>query len=157
MSAKRPQQEPASLPPLPEPDVYGAKWPRAYSSKAMQEYARAAVGVALEKLDAAVEFIQRAPHGENCFVSDHYESDPGNHCHCGKDALLSWLESETVSAAQQEASKDAQRLVWASSKFFDERIRTEFVQHVLHVGGAGDLSDCRTFIDKAMQQEGDKP
>ncbi|MDP3273406.1 MAG: hypothetical protein U1D69_12820 [Polynucleobacter sp.] len=41
---------------------------------------------------AAFDWIEYAPHGDNCFVSDNYEGDPGNQCNCGKDSLLSAYE-----------------------------------------------------------------
>lgn len=41
---------------------------------------------------AAFDWIESAPHGDNCFVSDNYEGDPGNQCNCGKDSLLSAYE-----------------------------------------------------------------
>jgi hypothetical protein len=43
-------------------------------------------------LKGAFDWIESAPHGDNCFVSDHYEGDPGNRCNCGKDSLLSAYE-----------------------------------------------------------------
>ena len=43
--------------------------------------------------------------------------------------------------------KDAARLVYACSGAFDYR---EFAGYVLNVGGVGDISDCRTFIDKKI-------
>lgn len=41
---------------------------------------------AIYALRHAAEWIGSAPHGDNCFVSDHYEGDPGNRCNCGKDS-----------------------------------------------------------------------
>jgi hypothetical protein len=46
-----------------------------------------------EALEAAQAWISSAPHGDNCFVSDHYEGDPGNRCNCGKESLESYLDS----------------------------------------------------------------
>lgn len=36
----------------------------------------------------AAEWIGAVPHGDNCFVSNHYAGDPGNQCNCGKDSVL---------------------------------------------------------------------
>ena len=41
---------------------------------------------------------------------------------------------------------DAERLQWVMNNFNDDLVR-EFVHHVLRVGGVGDLSDIRTFLD----------
>lgn len=49
-------------------------------------------------LEGVREWINAAPHGDNCFVSDHYEGDPGNRCNCGKDALLAAIDA-TLEAA----------------------------------------------------------
>lgn len=40
----------------------------------------------------AQEWVSSAPHGDNCFVSDHYEGDPGDRCNCGKDSLLAHID-----------------------------------------------------------------
>lgn len=58
------------------------------------------------KLEVATEHIRSMPHGDNCFVSDHYEGDPGNRCNCGKDLVLDWLDSDY--AQNEEASEAAQ-------------------------------------------------
>lgn len=54
------------------------------------------------KLEAAIDYIRTMPHGDNCYVSDHYEGDPGNRCNCGKDTLLDWLESDAPQAEAQQ-------------------------------------------------------
>lgn len=41
---------------------------------------------AIYALRHAAEWIASAPHGDNCFVSSHYEGDPGDRCNCGKDS-----------------------------------------------------------------------
>lgn len=38
-------------------------------------------------LSRAQHWIAHAPHGDNCFVSSHYEGDPGDQCNCGKSSL----------------------------------------------------------------------
>lgn len=58
-------------------------------------------------LKGAFDWIESAPHGDNCFVSDHYEGDPGNRCNCGKDSLLSAYEE----FGQPEAPAVAQKPV----------------------------------------------
>ncbi|SEJ23473.1 hypothetical protein SAMN04244572_03213 [Azotobacter beijerinckii] len=51
--------------------------------------------IALSHADA---WIEAAPHGENCFVSNRYDGDPGNRCNCGKDAA-----QETIGAALESS------------------------------------------------------
>lgn len=66
-------------------------------------------------LEAAAQWIERAPHGDNCFVSDHYPGDPGDRCNCGKDGLLSAIEQALDAAPQApqpvDQSEDALGLV----------------------------------------------
>ncbi|WP_143042988.1 hypothetical protein ABL840_08965 [Variovorax sp. NFACC27] len=38
-------------------------------------------------LARAQHWIAHTPHGDNCFVSSHYEGDPGDQCNCGKSSL----------------------------------------------------------------------
>ena len=45
----------------------------------------------IEALKHSNEWIQKAPHGENCYVSNHYEGDSGNQCYCGKESLENFL------------------------------------------------------------------
>lgn len=56
------------------------------------------------KLAAASNWISTGPHGDNCFVSDHHEGDPGNRCNCGKDALHEFLESDRPAPDAVEAA-----------------------------------------------------
>lgn len=44
-------------------------------------------------LSHAGAWIEAAPHGENCFVSSHYDGDPGSRCNCGKDSAQEAIES----------------------------------------------------------------
>ena len=44
---------------------------------------RSAIDVAMDNLRS---------HGDNCFVSDNYEGDPGNRCNCGLDSLANYLK-----------------------------------------------------------------
>lgn len=60
-------------------------------------------GVIEGRLDSAWQWIASAPHGDNCFVSDHYEGDPGSDCNCGKDSLLTALEAASSAEAAQPA------------------------------------------------------
>ena len=41
----------------------------------------------LNALRHAEEWIDSREHGDNCYVSNHYEGDPGNRCNCGKTAV----------------------------------------------------------------------
>lgn len=64
----------------------------------------------IDALRAAQEWLDNSPHGENCFVSDHYEGDPGNQCNCGKDSLLRYIEealSDEPAAALDDNTKGA--------------------------------------------------
>lgn len=49
----------------------------------------------LAALDVALENLR--PHGDNCFVSDHYEGDPGSGCNCGIDGVTDYLISTIAS------------------------------------------------------------
>lgn len=54
----------------------------------------------VEKLSRAIAWIAAVPHSDNCFVSDHYDGDPGNRCNCGKDSIVEYLnESQPQSTA----------------------------------------------------------
>ena len=52
----------------------------------------------LNALRHAESWASDVPHGDNCFVSSHYEGDPGNQCNCGKDGLLGAI-SEAIAKA----------------------------------------------------------
>lgn len=47
----------------------------------------------LHALRCAEKWIDSAQHGDNCFVSDNYDGDPGSDCNCGKDGLAEFLQS----------------------------------------------------------------
>lgn len=53
-------------------------------------------------VEAAESWIAAAPHGDNCFVCAHYDGDPGDQCNCGKDSILSHIESARAALAQKE-------------------------------------------------------
>lgn len=53
----------------------------------------------LAALDVALENLR--PHRDNCFVSDHYEGDPGAGCNCGIDGVTDYLIS-TIARAKGE-------------------------------------------------------
>lgn len=67
------------------------------------------VGVLVETLAMTIEhlssFVAHAPHGDNCFVSDHYEGDPGSRCNCGKDSAGSAAISGLEAIAEWEAKR----------------------------------------------------
>jgi len=46
-----------------------------------------------DALNQAQAWISSAPHGDNCYVSEHYEGDPGDRCNCGKDSVESSIEA----------------------------------------------------------------
>lgn len=52
----------------------------------------------LAGLKAAGKWIDSAQHGDNCFVSDHYEGDPGNGCNCGKDGFSQYIDDAIAKA-----------------------------------------------------------
>lgn len=47
---------------------------------------------------------------------------------------------------------DATRLVWAMNHIGLESTHRDFCNHVLNVGGVGDLADCRVFVDARMRK-----
>lgn len=51
----------------------------------------------IKELEAALavaeSWLSSSPHGDNCFVSDNYEGDPGDRCNCGKDSLLAHIDA----------------------------------------------------------------
>lgn len=53
-------------------------------------------------LSAARAWISDAPHGDDCFVSDHYEGDPGAQCNCGKDSMLSAIDAAITNATKEK-------------------------------------------------------
>ena len=57
-------------------------------------------GKLLAALDVALENLR--PHGDNCFVSDHYEGDPGAGCNCGIDGVTDYLISTIARAKGQQ-------------------------------------------------------
>lgn len=67
--------------------------------------AKAVIDVALSDLISALEiarnFIAETPHGDDCFVSDHYDGDPGNRCNCGKEQVAAILD-ETMMLHQTD-------------------------------------------------------
>ena len=44
-------------------------------------------------LAGAESWLSSSQHGDNCFVSDNYEGDPGDRCNCGKDSLLAHIDA----------------------------------------------------------------
>lgn len=79
---------------LPVYQARAAKWPDKYEIRALYAAPAPAADVRglVEALRWAHDWIDRAPHGENCFVSANYEGDPGNRCNCDKEAILAALE-----------------------------------------------------------------
>jgi hypothetical protein len=55
----------------------------------------------LQALSSAESWISAAPHGDNCFVSRHGESDPGNRCNCGKSSVLELIGAAIAKATNQ--------------------------------------------------------
>jgi hypothetical protein len=69
-----------------------------------ENVANARLMAAAPELLAAVEHAQAwvsdMPHGDNCYLSAHYEGDPGNQCNCGKESVLAALEAALAKAVQ---------------------------------------------------------
>jgi hypothetical protein len=59
--------------------------------RARAEAAERAREECVQALRAADEWIANAPHGDNCFVSNHYEGDPGSRCNCGRESVLNYI------------------------------------------------------------------
>jgi len=52
----------------------------------------------------AQSWIEYHPHGDNCYVSNHYNGDPGNRCNCGRESLLNIIE-DTLAAPERAAGE----------------------------------------------------
>ena len=61
------------------------------------------------------------------------------------DAFLD--SSEPGAIAPIDLEDDSSRLVWAMNNIGNAQIATQFGRHVMNMGGVGDLSDCRRFVD----------
>jgi hypothetical protein len=46
-----------------------------------------------EALEVAREHIGKTPHGDNCYLSNHYDGDPGNRCNCGKEFIVGHIDA----------------------------------------------------------------
>jgi hypothetical protein len=47
----------------------------------------------------AQAWISDMPHGDNCYLSAHYDGDPGDQCNCGKESVLAALDAALAKAA----------------------------------------------------------
>lgn len=72
------------------------------------------------KLAVTSEHIRAMPHGDNCFVSNHYEADPGNRCNCGKDSLLEWMEGDSDTPPVHRACEEWAKQCRAEADKLDE-------------------------------------
>lgn len=72
------------------------------------------------------------------------------HVHCIKAYSLGKNDTAALAAQPGQDAVDAERLVWAMNHMNMPQYSTAFVHHVLSVGGIGDLSDCRVFVDAAI-------
>ena len=57
--------------------------------------------------------------------------------------------------APKEDITDTDRLHWVMNNFSVD-LMNQFVRHVLTVGGVGDLSDIRTFLDPYIRRSREK-
>lgn len=71
------------------------------SGREQQEANARLIAAAPDLLSAAEHaeaWIGDMPHGDNCYLSDHYDGDPGNQCNCGKEVVLSLLNDAIAKA-----------------------------------------------------------
>ena len=59
---------------------------------------RAEVAALRQTLVAAETWIHAVPHGDNCYVCNHYEGDPGNQCNCGRESALAMIAASLDAA-----------------------------------------------------------
>ena len=64
-------------------------------------------GLAVEALDVALENLR--PHGDNCFVSNNYEGDPGAGCNCGIDGVTDYLVQTLAAIKESEAMAQGEK------------------------------------------------
>lgn len=57
-------------------------------------------------LEQAQALISENPHGDNCFVSNHYGGDPGNVCYCGKSIVLDSIDRALAEFPPQVKDED---------------------------------------------------
>ena len=60
-------------------------------------------------------------------------------------------EYDIFKAAIEELAKDAERLEWAMNNMSQHNY-TLFGMHVMNIGGTGDVSDCRSFVDARIKE-----
>lgn len=99
------------------------------------------VGLTQREVDAiyalrhAHEWVMHQPHGDNCFVSNHYEGDPGNRCNCGKDsaeqvigeALLGYPEAMDDDGEPIEVHANSQQPVYQAPSLNEGRMQPAWV------------------------------
>jgi len=88
---------------------------------------------AREVLDLADSWVTSSPHGENCYLSDHYDGDPGSGCNCGKEGVLQNID-DSLADLERAIAEDGWRPIelapfdgteiWA---FNGEQARMKFV------------------------------
>ena len=72
-----------------------------YDGKSIPEHItalRAEVAALRQTLVAAETWIHAVPHGDNCYVCNHYEGDPGNQCNCGRESALAMIAASLDAA-----------------------------------------------------------
>lgn len=62
-------------------------------------------------LEQAQALISEKPHGDNCFVSNHYGCDPGNACYCGKSVVLDSIDRALAEFPPQVRDEDLYALL----------------------------------------------
>ncbi|WP_439606826.1 hypothetical protein [Hydrogenophaga sp.] len=60
-------------------------------------------------------------------------------------------QEATAPAQPVQDKEDAERFEWAMNHMHMPEHHNAFVRHVLSVGGMGDLSDCRVFVDNVIR------
>lgn len=96
--------------------------------------ARAVQDGMLVALERAAEWVDHSSHGDNCYVSDHYDGDPGNRCNCGKESLLSHI-ADLLSATPSPAEQPKPAVLEAPDDLrgLDTATRVRFYEHDFYV------------------------
>lgn len=73
-----------------------------YELSSVEQKANARLIAAAPELLAAAAhaeaWIGDMPHGDNCYLSAHYDGDPGNQCNCGKESVLTAIQTALAKA-----------------------------------------------------------
>jgi hypothetical protein len=70
-------------------------------------------------LRLAIERIRLSAHGDNCYLSEHYDGDPGNRCNCGKESLVEHLSLQLNGEAHESEATPMEKLAGAILNVYD--------------------------------------